>query len=143
MAFLLILGLGTILALSLGYYFGLRSEWQRPNEYSAAITFKEFYSLFKIHPEKWHLYKNQVTYNNKDSFIKDVNFVTFKDYRKYYKWYKSYSKKQAIEKILNNTQQLRKEWDEDMRQEKKELSQQIDYYEKILNELKEKYNVNF
>lgn len=143
MIFLLMLVFGTILAIWLGCYFSLRSEWHKPDEYGAAITFKEFHALYKIHPEKWYLYRSQAAYRDNDGFMRDVNFVTFKEYKKYYKWYKDYTKEQAIEKTLNNTQKLRKEWDEDMRQEKKELSQQIDYYEKILSELKEKYGVNF
>lgn len=143
MAFLLTTALIIIMFVSLAHYINLRTTWHRPDEYGAAITFEEFYSLVKIHPEKWVLYKSQVAYKDNDGFLKDVNFVTFKDYKKYYKWYKNYTKEQAIEKTLNNTQQLRKEWNEDLRQEKKDLSQQIDYYEKVLNELKEKYNITF
>lgn len=134
---------GIILAILLTYFVKIRDTWMKPSEYNAAITFKEFLTLYKISAEKWCLKDWYVTYKDKDGFNKDVCFVTFKEFYKYYKWYKKYSKEKAIEATLNNTQELRKEWDELLSQEKKDLSQQIDYYEKVLNELKEKYNINF
>lgn len=134
---------GVILAILLTYFVDLICTWHKPNKYSAAITFKEFLTIYKISTEKWYLEDCGVTYKDKDGFNKDVCFVTFKEFYKYYKWYKKYSKEKAIEATLNNTQELRKEWDELLSQEKKDLSQQIDYYEKVLNELKEKYNINF
>lgn len=134
---------GIILAILLTYFVNIRDTWMKPSEYNAAITFKEFLTLYKISAEKWCLRDWYVTYKDKDGFNKDVCFVTFKEFYKYYKWYKKYSKEKAIEATLNNTQELRKEWDELLSQEKKDLSQQIDYYEKVLNELKEKYNINF
>lgn len=131
-----------ILAVILLIYFGsLREEWNKPNECSAAITFKDFLTLYKISPEKWFLKYDSVAYINKNMVCKDVYFVTFKEYYKYYKWYKKYSKEKAIEATLNNTQELRKEWDELLRQEKKDLFQQIDYYEKVFEELREKYKI--
>lgn len=134
---------GIILAILLTYFANLRCTWMKPSEYNAAITFKDFLTLYKISAEKWRLGDCCVIYKDKDGYNKDVCFVTFKEFYKYYKWYKKYSKEKAIEATLNNTQELRKEWDELLRQEKKDLSQQIDYYEKVLNELKEKYNINF
>lgn len=131
-----------ILAIILLIYFGnLREEWNKPNERSAAITFKDFLTLYKISPEKWFLKYDSVAYINKNMVCKDVYFVTFREYYKYYKWYKKYSKEKAIEATLNNTQELRKEWDELLSQEKKDLFQQIDYYEKVFEELKEKYKI--
>lgn len=131
-----------ILAIILLIYFGnLREEWNKPNEHSAAITFKDFLTLYKISPEKWFLKYDSVAYINKNMVCKDVYFVTFREYYKYYKWYKKYSKEKAIEATLNNTQELRKEWDELLSQEKKDLFQQIDYYEKVFEELKEKYKI--
>ena len=130
-----------ILAILLIHFGNLRGEWNKPNERSAAITFKDFLTLYKISPEKWLLKYNSVVYINKDTVYKDVYFVTFKEYYKYYKWYKKYSKEKAIEATLNNTQELRKEWDELLHQEKKDLFQQIDYYEKVFEELREKYKI--
>lgn len=134
-----------ILAIILLIYFGnLREEWNKPNERSAAITFKDFLTLYKISPEKWFLKYDSVAYINKNMVCKDVYFVTFREFYKYHKWYKKYSKEKAIEATLNNTQELRKEWDELLRQEKKDLYQHdYDYYERVLNELKDKYNINF
>ena len=131
---------GVILAI---YFGNLRCEWVKPNVHNAAITFKDFLTLYKISTEKWRLGDCCIIYKDKDGCNKEVCFVTFKEFYKYRKWYKKYSKEKAIEATLNNTQELRKEWDELLCQEKKDLSQQIDYYEKVLNELKEKYNINF
>ncbi len=139
-----IAGIIIVTLVALLIYFGdLRSNWDKPNEYGAAITFKNFLTLHKINPEKWYLKDYSVAYIDKHGFFKDVYFVTFKEFYGYYKWHKKYSKEKAIEATLNNTQELRKEWDELLHQEKEDVFQQIDYYEKILEELKEKYNINF
>lgn len=130
-----------ILVILLSYFGSLRGDWNKPNERSAAITFKDFLTLYKISPEKWILKYDSVVYINKDTVYKDVYFATFKEYYKYYKWYKKYSKEKVIEATLNNTQELRKEWDELLHQEKKDLFQQIDYYEKVFEELREKYKI--
>ena len=132
---------GVILAILLIYFANLSCTWMKPSEYNAAITFKDFLTLYKISPEKWFLKYDSVAYINKNMVCKDVYFVTFREYYKYYKWYKKYSKEKAIEATLNNTQELRKEWDELLSQEKKDLFQQIDYYEKVFEELKEKYKI--
>lgn len=134
-----------ILSIILIIYFGnLRCEWVKPSVYNAAITFKDFLTLYKISTEKWRLKDCYVIYEDKDGLNKEVCFVTFKEFYKYRKWYKKYSKEKAIEATLNNTQKLRKEWDELLRQEKKNLYQHdYDYYERVLNELKDKYNINF
>lgn len=133
-----------ILAILLIYFANLSCAWMKPSEYNAAITFKDFLTLYKISTERWRLGDCCVIYKDKDGYNKDVCFVTFKEFYKYYKWYKKYSKEKAIEATLNNTQELRKEWDELLRQEKKNLYQHdYDYYERVLNELKDKYNINF
>ena len=96
---MILLMLSIILVILLSYFGNLRGEWNKPNERSAAITFKDFLTLYKISPEKWLLKYDSVVYINKDTVYKDVYFVTFKEYYKYYKWYKKYSKEKAIEHI--------------------------------------------
>ena len=95
-----------ILVVLLIYFGDLRSRWNKPSEYGAAITFKDFLTLHTISPEKWYLKDYSVAYIDKHGFFKDVYFMTFKEFYKYYKWHKEYSKEKIIEATLNNTQEI-------------------------------------
>lgn len=55
-------------------------KWNDPE-----LTFKEFYSLYSIMPEKFQLNRFDVTYR-----YKDISFKTYIDYYKYMKFFEHY-----------------------------------------------------
>lgn len=90
-------------------------EWDDPE-----LTFKEFYSLYSVMPEKFQLNRFDVTYR-----YKDISFKTYSDYCKY-TWFLDRYKEQKKEMKRTEIQaDLIKELQQDLAAKQEENDQWI------------------
>lgn len=90
-------------------------EWDNPE-----LTFKEFYSLYSVMPEKFQLNNFDVTYR-----YKNISFKTYSDYCKY-TWFLDRYKEQKKEMRRTETQaNLIKELQQDLATKQEENDQWV------------------
>ena len=90
-------------------------EWDNPE-----LTFKEFYSLYSVMPEKFQLNGFDVSYR-----YKDISFKTYFDYYKYKKFFKRYKEQKKEMKRTEIQANLIKELQRDLAAKQEENDQWV------------------
>lgn len=90
-------------------------KWDDPE-----LTFKEFYSLYSVMPEKFQLNSFDVTYR-----YKDISFKTYIDYYKYMKFFERYKEQKKEKKRTEIQAELIKELQRDLAAKQKENDQWV------------------
>jgi len=90
-------------------------EWDNPE-----LTFKEFYSLYSVMPEKFQLNRFDVTYR-----YKDISFKTYFDYCKYTRFFERYKEQKKEMKRTEIQADLIKELQRDLAAKQEENDQWV------------------
>ena len=90
-------------------------EWDNPE-----LTFKEFYSLYSVMPEKFQLNRFDVTYR-----YKDISFKTYFDYCKYTRFFERYKEQKKEMKRTEIQADLIKELQRDLATKQEENDQWV------------------
>ncbi len=88
-------------------------KWDNP-----VLTFKEFYSMYTVMPERFTLNKFDVTYR-----YKDISFKTYFDYYKYKKFFERYKEQKKEMKRTEIQADLIKELQRDLAAKQEENDQ--------------------
>ena len=90
-------------------------EWDNPE-----LTFKEFYSLYSVMPEKFQLNRFDVTYR-----YKDISFKTYFDFCKYMRFFERYKEQKKEMKRTEIQANLIKELQRDLAAKQEENDQWV------------------
>lgn len=90
-------------------------KWDNPE-----LTFKEFYSLYSVMPEKFQLNRFDVTYR-----YKDISFKTYIDYCKYTRFFERYKEQKKEMKRTEIQADLIKELQRDLAAKQEEDDQWV------------------
>ena len=90
-------------------------KWDDPE-----LTFKEFYSLYSVMPEKFQLNRFDVTYR-----YKDISFKTYIDYYKYMKFFERYKEQKKEMERTEIQANLIKELQRDLAAKQEENDQWV------------------
>lgn len=90
-------------------------KWDNP-----VLTFKEFYSMYTVMPEKFQLNRFDVTYR-----YKDISFKTYIDYYKYMKFFERYKEQKKEMRRTEIQTDLIKELQRDLAAKQEENDQWV------------------
>lgn len=90
-------------------------RWNDPE-----LTFKQFYSLYSIMPEKFQLNRFDITYRGKD-----ISFKTYIDFYKYMKFFERYKEQKKEKKRTEIQANLIKELQRDLAAKQEENDQWV------------------
>lgn len=91
-------------------------KWDDPE-----LTFKEFYSLYSVMPEKFQLNRFDVSYR-----YKDISFKTYFDYCKYTRFFERYKEQKKEMKRTEIQANLIKELQQDLAAKQEENDQWVE-----------------
>ena len=97
-------------------------DWERciKKRNAPELTFKEFYSLYSVMPEKFQLNSFDVTYR-----YKDISFKTYFDFCKYMRFFKRYKEQKEEMKRTEIQANLIKELQRDLAAKQEENDQWV------------------
>lgn len=119
---LLLVGLMVLIIIGTLKLYGSIRDWERYIrrwDYPE-LTFKEFYSMYTVMPEKFQLNRFDVTYR-----CKDISFKTYIDYYKYMKFFERYKEQKKEMKRTEIQANLIKELQQDLAAKQEENDQWV------------------